>query len=1067
MDALSSQLESVSLLRERSLSSALERLSQLDVHCVVCTLEFGDRDREDEYARLERVRETNSAVPVVAAIGSDEGGSTARERITTALESGATDVVSAADPPELVATRVRNAAERFRRDRATSDRERSILEGSDALVWVVAEDGTLEYASGATETRLGYTPDELEGTPLVRLVHPDDRERLGETIERVSSAPFGATERTTARVGRPDGRWQASELAWTNRLADPVVDGIVVTISAVGSASADDAPPDSAGASTARAAVDRLETPLFALGPEWELRYANAAASQLFGADPEPGTVVWSLLDDAVRGQFAERFREAKTTDRVVAFETDVPSLESRLAVSVHPDDDGVTVVARTVADSEPPVDRERFDLLESAVDAFADGVAVLEDETVRFANPAFYDLTDVDPIVGRNVTAVFDDDLADEIRERAASPVVRWMEPVSGTPAGSDRAVDVYVTPLSDGRTLCVVRDAGRSSTVALSTVSDSIATIRGADSPPAVRRAAIDATLAATGADLAAWCLLEDAALRPVTVESAASSAPVELPVIDRSDEAPFAELEALEALDLMFDSNSNSDADADAARSSGAVGDGVAVDRSALDGLLSRLGIRAERALVVPVGDHGLVIATSADPTAFGRRERLPVDAVAGAAATALEGLERGASLRRCRRDLERLESTVDRCDRVRTVERELLASESRDAVDQRLCDALVSLPFSAAGDAIELAWIGDVTTGSERITPDTWAGQNGTYLESISVPIDDAADADHPAARAATTLEPVVVDDLERDDGQPGSAWQRRASERGFRSVMCLPLAVDGFCYGTVTLYADRSSAFDEAVRDSCIHLVTVASYAIAAIARKRALLSDSVTELEFSLRATDDPLVAVARELGRRLDVEAVVPRSSSGATVFCTVADVDSSTLRSIVETTSALESVRVVGERGDAPVLELVVGEETIGSRLATHGGVLRSVSPADGRSRLVVDLSSTVDVRSFVRALERYRPDTTLLARRERDRSIQPTRAFDAELRRQLSERQLRTLESAYYGGFFDWPRESTGEEVADSLGVSQPTFSRHLRLAQRKVYALLFDERNGSGR
>ncbi len=243
MDALSSQLESVSLLRERSLSSALERLSQLDVHCVVCTLEFGDRDREDEYARLERVRETNSAVPVVAAIGSDEGGSTARERITTALESGATDVVSAADPPELVATRVRNAAERFRRDRATSDRERSILEGSDALVWVVAEDGTLEYASGATETRLGYTPDELEGTPLVRLVHPDDRERLGETIERVSSAPFGATERTTARVGRPDGRWQASELAWTNRLADPVVDGIVVTLSAVGSASADDAPP--------------------------------------------------------------------------------------------------------------------------------------------------------------------------------------------------------------------------------------------------------------------------------------------------------------------------------------------------------------------------------------------------------------------------------------------------------------------------------------------------------------------------------------------------------------------------------------------------------------------------------------------------------------------------------------------------------------------------------------------------------------------------------------------------------------------------------------------------------
>jgi predicted DNA binding protein len=96
----------------------------------------------------------------------------------------------------------------------------------------------------------------------------------------------------------------------------------------------------------------------------------------------------------------------------------------------------------------------------------------------------------------------------------------------------------------------------------------------------------------------------------------------------------------------------------------------------------------------------------------------------------------------------------------------------------------------------------------------------------------------------------------------------------------------------------------------------------------------------------------------------------------------------------------------------------------------------------------------------------LERTYPGTELLARRERDRSDRPVRAFDAELRSRLSERQFRTLETAYYDGFFGWPRESTGVEVADSLGVSQPTFSRHIRLAQQKLFELLFDDRATGG-
>ncbi|MEA5410000.1 helix-turn-helix domain-containing protein [Haloarculaceae archaeon H-GB2-1] len=57
-------------------------------------------------------------------------------------------------------------------------------------------------------------------------------------------------------------------------------------------------------------------------------------------------------------------------------------------------------------------------------------------------------------------------------------------------------------------------------------------------------------------------------------------------------------------------------------------------------------------------------------------------------------------------------------------------------------------------------------------------------------------------------------------------------------------------------------------------------------------------------------------------------------------------------------------------------------------------------------------------------------------------------------------MTERQLEVLETAYYSGYFEEPRDTTGEELADALGVSAPTITGHLRAGQRKLFSLLFD-------
>jgi predicted DNA binding protein len=58
-------------------------------------------------------------------------------------------------------------------------------------------------------------------------------------------------------------------------------------------------------------------------------------------------------------------------------------------------------------------------------------------------------------------------------------------------------------------------------------------------------------------------------------------------------------------------------------------------------------------------------------------------------------------------------------------------------------------------------------------------------------------------------------------------------------------------------------------------------------------------------------------------------------------------------------------------------------------------------------------------------------------------------------------LTERQQAVLRTAFFAGFFEWPRESTCEDVADLLGVSQPTVNRHLRHALSRLLQQLFEE------
>ncbi|ELY31932.1 PAS/PAC sensor protein [Natrialba magadii ATCC 43099] len=1226
--ALADALESVSVESVDSVGSARERLvdatrqqgASRPVDCLVCAY-----SADEERSPLEALvaLEDDSAVarlPPILALTTPENG-------TAALAAGATDVLTPADPTAVVAARVDGLVGRQQVEK-TDDRERrnreharvqTILETTTTPVLVLTETGEIRSVNPAIESQTGHAPPVLEGERLSAFVHPDDREGLHQTIRTVADGAVGTTERVQVRLRTAAGTWRVVELACVSRLSDPALEGIVATVESVGAAAevdesgdADDAPD--------RAVVDQLPVALCSLGPDWELRWANDAARRFLGDTPSErsaqtdetaeawsrargpleGTVIWDCLPAAIRETFVERLHDASDQGSGAQFETPAPpgvsvgepatrsdaaqsDSDGRLLVTAAPGEDGLTVSIHemrvSTADdadsaSTPAEERQRLALFEELVHALDDGIAVLDGETIEFANTALRELaatdTDTDTATDMNtdtgtsintdtladtsIHSLFDDDLVATIRERADSPVFRWMDPVEGDllgPHGDRQRVDVLVAPLSDaGRTLCVVRDRQRSAAGSLSRLTAALESLREQASQTAIQQAVVDGLRTEVDAEFAGWYRREESetgsgsaaddsvsVFRPVALATGADVPRLDPPPVEP---ASLAFALAFEGVDGDGDDDSADSADnADTDDHPHTV---RIVDDTTASAFLDRTGLRAARVLAVPITDNDVILATGSDPLAFDALETEPVSALAAAGSIALERAVARDRTKDCHRERERLAATLSHADAVTAGEREVLTAESRSAVEQRLCDVGQSLPTTSeagSGATPTLAWFGRIETGSETVTPQRWAGStDGTHVGESdgaregegeskgegegkgqtafdtetepqpqpSITIDTAAT--DPTARAAATQTPAVVDDLatlDDADLEPATqSWHQTLLESGVRSAVSVPVEYGGISYGVFTVYADRPNAFDERAQQSYRRLGDVAGYALSALARTQALLTDRVTELEVVLHESTDPITSVAGRLGRGLDVRAVVPRPDGGSALYCTVRELDTEpaesvpadetgdSLSALLESATELDGVtraRLVSNRdaqtgagddtdmgtgtdihtnntntGNGPPIELVLESETIADILADHGGVLRSVVPLDGRTRLVLTVpgpdSETSPVRSIVERLEATAESTRLVARRERDARPRPTRAFDAELRDRLSDRQWRTLEAAYYGGFFAWPRESTGEEIAASLDVSQPTFSRHLRTAQRKLFDLLFD-------
>jgi predicted DNA binding protein len=392
---------------------------------------------------------------------------------------------------------------------------------------------------------------------------------------------------------------------------------------------------------------------------------------------------------------------------------------------------------------------------------------------------------------------------------------------------------------------------------------------------------------------------------------------------------------------------------------------------------------------------------------------------------------------------RRDLETL-SRIN--DLIGEVMEALVGAADRGEIERSVCERVTET------DLYDVAWIGEHDPGGERLTVRESAGDEADI-------VDDLTDGPSAELTAVEDGDVVVVDQVATDDRVP-EAVRAAAFRRGLQSSVAVPLRYGSTVYGVLGVYAARPDAFSAAERSGFETLGRVAGFAINAARQRNLLLADAVVEVELQVTDDADALVAATAQCGCSATVEGVVPVGEGSLLCYVTVDGATADEFGAALPD-DGVRVERVVDDREDGCLLELCADARSPLVTVTERGAGVPSATYESGTGRIVVQMAPEDDVRETVEAVGEAFPDTALLAKRDRSEPVRTEEGFRGEIDDQLTDRQRTALRTAFLADYFESPRGSTAEEVAESLDITSPTFHHHIRAGLDKLLTVYFDD------
>ncbi|MFB6140827.1 MAG: MEDS domain-containing protein [Halosimplex sp.] len=475
------------------------------------------------------------------------------------------------------------------------------------------------------------------------------------------------------------------------------------------------------------------------------------------------------------------------------------------------------------------------------------------------------------------------------------------------------------------------------------------------------------------------------------------------------------------------------------------------------------LPALNTVLQSGVAFPIDRHGVLFVGSTRAGAFDPTDVEFVETVALSARNALERVDHERTLERQNeqlRHLNRINETIRRIDRA------LVQASGRDEIEAVVCERL------AETDAYEFVWIGDRDPLTDQFVPREWAGDGEAYLDELYR--DGGTTASGSAAESETGGEPEPVPNPAREALETQAAyavenvlttaefdaWRRAALSAGFHSSLSVPLVYNETEYGVLNVYTGEPNLMSEMEQEVLQELGATVAYAIDGAETRESLHTDKITRVDMRVAGPQSRLVGFAARSGTAFDVESVLPATDDGLRLFFSV---DESAAEGVLAAGRAMPSVETVRQITDdrGGLFEAVVAvDSSVPTVMERFDGTVSELTVTPDGVEFTAELPQRADVSDFVAAFDDIFADTEVRSVTRAERPLQTRQSFFREIEDRLTEKQMEALEVAYHSGYFEWPRDSSARDVAESLGVTQPTFNGHLRAGERKLFSSLFD-------
>jgi PAS domain S-box-containing protein len=226
---------------------------------------------------------------------------------------------------------------------------KSILQNFADVVFILDEEGLIQYVTPSVRQLLGYSEEALVALSLFSFVHADDKKRLQLFFRELLADP-GGTFSADIRLRNHEGAWCWLEAKGVNKFADTAINGILLSVHDISERKRSEQQLQ-AYSGHITSILNSITDGFIALDTNYCILWWNPIAEQLTGVkDVEVlGKNLWDSFPDLRKIKNLSKYEKAIAQKKAFSLELYVPALKVYFEINAYPSQQGLFIYFKDI----------------------------------------------------------------------------------------------------------------------------------------------------------------------------------------------------------------------------------------------------------------------------------------------------------------------------------------------------------------------------------------------------------------------------------------------------------------------------------------------------------------------------------------------------------------------------------------------------------------------------------------------------------------------------------------------------------------------------------------------